>query len=540
IVTNHHVVENAGKIKVRLWDERELQAKVVGVDEKTDLALIRVHAGKALPAATFGDSDKVEVGSWAIAIGNPFGFSATVTAGIISAEEIARQMRLRDLGGLIVIDFIDMEEKKHNYEVEKKFKEALKLDRAKIQVGSISQFGLLELSRQRLKPTFSETNREDCPRCAGLGTIRSVPSTAIHMFRVIEEEVVSGKFNKLIYRAPIDVANYILNNKRDQLIHLQRNHDVEILIHADSSLQTPDFVPERFTRSHHNKRSGFSKKDEQAKQSIQNEKKSSNQGEGDGKNKKSQPQQPSKQTRDEEKSSETAVTEGGEKRPRSRRRRRRRRTGNRNMGNKGASQQQTSKQEESLTEISEATQTAVPGLYVLPSAENGVAGKSDETPKEGDEKEEKAELSPSNEQVSTDENVSAKSRRRRRRRRRSRRDRSPKESATPQTATSEEKNDETQSTSTKEPQPSVKKSDSVSRSPFSATETATVAVEKGEETTTPPPSADPPPSVSPEAPAKVQKEEKKEEPPPPPPEVPNNVIQETPGMFSFKTTGDAE
>ncbi|MGN7613751.1 trypsin-like peptidase domain-containing protein, partial [Magnetococcales bacterium HHB-1] len=85
IVTNHHVVENAGKIKVRLWDERELQAKVVGVDEKTDLALIRVHAGKALPAATFGDSDKVEVGSWAIAIGNPFGFSATVTAGIISA-----------------------------------------------------------------------------------------------------------------------------------------------------------------------------------------------------------------------------------------------------------------------------------------------------------------------------------------------------------------------------------------------------------------------------------------------------------------------
>ncbi|MGN7614295.1 Do family serine endopeptidase, partial [Magnetococcales bacterium HHB-1] len=87
IVTNHHVVENAGKIKVRLWDERELQAKVVGVDEKTDLALIRVHAGKALPAATFGDSDKVEVGSWAIAIGNPFGFSATVTAGIISAKE---------------------------------------------------------------------------------------------------------------------------------------------------------------------------------------------------------------------------------------------------------------------------------------------------------------------------------------------------------------------------------------------------------------------------------------------------------------------
>ncbi|ABK44284.1 RNAse E [Magnetococcus marinus MC-1] len=165
-----------------------------------------------------------------------------------AVDEIARQLRLRDLGGLIVIDFIDMEEKKHNLEVEKRLKEALKGDRAKIQLGKISQFGLLELSRQRMKPAFNESNREVCPRCTGLGTIRSVESTAIRLFRCIEEDISSGRFSKLIYFAPADVANYLHNRKRFQMVQLEQENNLELLIEIDPELQTPHFRKERIAR----------------------------------------------------------------------------------------------------------------------------------------------------------------------------------------------------------------------------------------------------------------------------------------------------
>ncbi|MBF0368152.1 MAG: Rne/Rng family ribonuclease [Magnetococcales bacterium] len=162
-----------------------------------------------------------------------------------AVDEIARQLRLRDLGGLVVIDFIDMEEKKHNLEVEKRLKEAFKQDRAKIQLGRISQFGLFELSRQRLKPTFSETNRQECPRCQGLGTIRSVDSSAIHIFRLIEEEAGSGKQGQIYFRTPQDVANFLLNRKRNQLVQLEETFKVEIIIQGDANLETPLFKRDR-------------------------------------------------------------------------------------------------------------------------------------------------------------------------------------------------------------------------------------------------------------------------------------------------------
>ncbi|MBF0285494.1 MAG: ribonuclease E/G, partial [Magnetococcales bacterium] len=158
-----------------------------------------------------------------------------------AAEEIARQLRMRDLGGLIVLDFIDMEDKKHNQEVEKRLKEAIKQDRAKIQMGKISQFGLLELSRQRLKPTFNEANRQVCPRCKGLGAIRTVESSALRLFRKIEEEASSGRFTKITYRAPLDVAHYLLNQKRAQLMEMEAENQISILIVGDPSLQTPDY-----------------------------------------------------------------------------------------------------------------------------------------------------------------------------------------------------------------------------------------------------------------------------------------------------------
>ncbi|MBF0214906.1 MAG: Rne/Rng family ribonuclease [Magnetococcales bacterium] len=165
-----------------------------------------------------------------------------------ATEEIARQLRLRDLGGLIVIDFIDMEDKKHNLEVERQMRESLKLDRAKIQLGKISQFGLLELSRQRMKPTFSETNRMECPRCKGLGTIRSVESTAIHLFRMLEEDVSKNRYTRIVYRTSWDVANYLLNHKRAQLTSLEVESQIPLLIQGDESLQTPEYRVERIER----------------------------------------------------------------------------------------------------------------------------------------------------------------------------------------------------------------------------------------------------------------------------------------------------
>ncbi|MEO5376350.1 MAG: ribonuclease E/G [Magnetococcus sp. DMHC-6] len=162
--------------------------------------------------------------------------------------EIARQLRLRDLGGLVVIDFIDMEDRKHNVEIEKIFKEAIKGDRAKIQLGHISPFGLLELSRQRLKPTFSENNRQECPRCQGRGTIRSVESFSIQLFRRIEEEASQERYSRLHYLVPQEVANFLLNQKRVPLARLEETLDISICIQGSSDLLTPDFKVERTNR----------------------------------------------------------------------------------------------------------------------------------------------------------------------------------------------------------------------------------------------------------------------------------------------------
>ncbi len=174
--------------------------------------------------------------------------STAYKTNLQAADEIARQLRLRDLGGLVVIDFIDMEDKKHNLDVERQMREALKLDRAKIQLGKISTFGLLELSRQRMKPTFSETNRQECPRCKGLGTIRSVESAAIHLFRMLEEEISKNRYSRIAYYTSAEVANYLLNYKRSQLIALETENGVALLIHGDKNLQTPEFKVERVER----------------------------------------------------------------------------------------------------------------------------------------------------------------------------------------------------------------------------------------------------------------------------------------------------
>ncbi|MGD9617217.1 MAG: Rne/Rng family ribonuclease [Alphaproteobacteria bacterium] len=162
-----------------------------------------------------------------------------------AADEIARQLRLRDLAGLIVIDFIDMEEHRNQIAVERRLKEALKNDRARIQVGRISPFGLLEMSRQRLRPSLTETSTQPCPHCGGTGFIRSVESTALHVLRSIEEEGIRRRSAEICVYVPTTVALYILNQKRDSLNRIETRYTLHVMVARDDSLIPPAFRLER-------------------------------------------------------------------------------------------------------------------------------------------------------------------------------------------------------------------------------------------------------------------------------------------------------
>ncbi|TNE72291.1 MAG: ribonuclease E [Gammaproteobacteria bacterium] len=158
-----------------------------------------------------------------------------------AAEEIARQLRLRDMGGLIVIDFIDMTPAKHQREVEQKMREALEIDRARVQVGKISRFGLLEMSRQRLRPSLGETRSEVCPRCEGQGTIRGIESLALSIMRLIYEESSKEKTGEVRAVVPVSVATFLLNEKRRQLAEIERRQEVDVVVVPVPHMETPHF-----------------------------------------------------------------------------------------------------------------------------------------------------------------------------------------------------------------------------------------------------------------------------------------------------------
>jgi len=158
-----------------------------------------------------------------------------------SANEIARQLRLRDLGGLIVIDFIDMTSRKHQREVEECLRRAMQIDKARVQIGRISRFGLLEMSRQRLRPSLGESSQETCPRCEGHGTIRSVESMALSILRLVEEEVMKDFTGQIIVQAPTEVVNFMHNEKRSALAQVEARHGVPIVLLANQHLVTPHF-----------------------------------------------------------------------------------------------------------------------------------------------------------------------------------------------------------------------------------------------------------------------------------------------------------
>ena len=158
-----------------------------------------------------------------------------------AAEEVARQMRLRDLGGLVVIDFIDMENPKHQRDVENVLRDALKKDRARVQMGKLSRFGLLELSRQRLKPALGESSHVACPRCAGTGVTRGIESTALHVLRIIQEEAMKDNTGEVHAQVPVDVATFLLNEKRAELFAMEERLDVNVVLIPNIHLENPHY-----------------------------------------------------------------------------------------------------------------------------------------------------------------------------------------------------------------------------------------------------------------------------------------------------------
>ncbi|HET8882419.1 MAG TPA: Rne/Rng family ribonuclease, partial [Solimonas sp.] len=167
-----------------------------------------------------------------------------------AADEIARQLRLRDLGGLIVIDFIDMNSSKNQREVEKRLEQAVEMDRARIQLGKISRFGLLELSRQRLRPSLGEHTQVPCPRCSGRGHIRSVESLALSVLRLIEEEAMKDRTARVIAQLPVDVGTFLLNEKRLAVREIEARYRTYITLVPNPSLHTPNYEIRRVRADH--------------------------------------------------------------------------------------------------------------------------------------------------------------------------------------------------------------------------------------------------------------------------------------------------
>ncbi|MBB6599220.1 ribonuclease E [Luteimonas sp. MC1825] len=221
---------------VPLFNRFQIESQIENAYERT----IRLPSGGALVIDQTEALTAVDVNSARATKGGDIEETAFHT-NLEAAEEVARQLRLRDLGGLVVIDFIDMSSSKHQRDVENKLQNALKYDRARVQIGRISRFGLLEMSRQRLRPSLGESSQIVCPRCEGHGRMRSIESLALSIVRVAEEHAMKDNTGQVLVQAPVDIANYLLNEKRSALAEIEQRHASPIVIVADEQLQTPHY-----------------------------------------------------------------------------------------------------------------------------------------------------------------------------------------------------------------------------------------------------------------------------------------------------------
>lgn len=211
-----HQIESAFQREVRL-----ASGSTIVIDHTEALVSIDINSGRATKGMDIEET--------------------ALNTNLEAAEEIARQLRLRDLGGLIVIDFIDMSSMRNRREVENRLRDAVKMDRARIQVGRISRFGLLEMSRQRLRPSLGESTAITCTRCSGQGTIRSIESLSLSILRIIEEDAMKDKTSQIQAQVPVEIATYLLNEKRKALMEIEQRQQVNVLLIPNTYLETPHY-----------------------------------------------------------------------------------------------------------------------------------------------------------------------------------------------------------------------------------------------------------------------------------------------------------
>ena len=237
----HSMPTELGKLKlyrddVPLFSRYQVESQIETAHER----IMRLPSGGSIVIDPTEALTSVDINSAKATGGGGIEETAFQT-NLEAADEIARQLRLRDLGGLIVIDFIDMNSTKNQREVEKRLADACSQDRARVQLGRLSRFGLLEMSRQRLRPSLSEHTQIACPRCEGRGQIRSVESLALSVLRLIEEECMKDRTGRVIAQLPVDTATYLLNEKRGPIAELESRYLVTITLVPNETLQTPNY-----------------------------------------------------------------------------------------------------------------------------------------------------------------------------------------------------------------------------------------------------------------------------------------------------------
>ncbi len=225
---------------VPLFNRYQIESQIESAYERT----VRLPSGGALVIDQTEALTAIDVNSARATKGGDIEETAFNT-NLEAADEVARQLRLRDLGGLVVIDFIDMSSNKHQRDVENRLQNALKYDRARVQQNRISKFGLLEMSRQRLRASLGESSQIVCPRCEGHGRMRSIESLSLSIIRVAEEHAMKDNTGQVLVQAPVEIANFLLNEKRSALAEIEKRHDAPIIIVADEQLHSPHYEVSR-------------------------------------------------------------------------------------------------------------------------------------------------------------------------------------------------------------------------------------------------------------------------------------------------------
>ena len=244
-----YMPQNERKLKlhtddVPLFNRYQIESQIESAFQRE----VRLPSGGSLVIDHTEALISIDINSAKATKGTDIEETATNT-NLEAADEVARQLRLRDLGGLVVIDFIDMMANKNQRAVETRLREALKVDRARVQIGRISRFGLLEMSRQRLRPSLGEASEIVCPRCSGHGKVRGTESTALSILRLLEEEAMKANTQRVLAEVPVEVATYLLNEKRSNISDIESRNEIELLIIANSSLDTPNYQIERVRTS---------------------------------------------------------------------------------------------------------------------------------------------------------------------------------------------------------------------------------------------------------------------------------------------------